>query len=187
MLPSPPLTDPDVRHSRIRFFTNDPGLRQGMAVEDFAEAGPQEVSPSPSRQPFFPDALDLVEIPSDASAVAGDGVIGKVPSHHPGQVSMLSGDRDAAVLSAPLRHGRERPGVSIFRRHLPHHVLAVPRRSPHVGEAEEVERCPVRCRMAAAVRPFEPEVHEPRLVRMKAQPDRSRRLPRTTSTRLAER
>ena len=46
MSPSPPLTDPDVRNSRIRFFTkrfardgvfvNDLGPRQGMAVEECA-------------------------------------------------------------------------------------------------------------------------------------------------------
>ena len=157
--------------ARDDVFVNDPGLRQGMAVEILTETGPQEVAPSSPRQPFLPDALDLVEIPSDASAVSGDGVAGVMPPHHPGQVSILSDDRDASVFSAPLRHGRECPGVSILRRHLPHHVLAVPRRSPHVGEAEEVERGPVRRRMAFAVRPLEPEVHEPRLVRKKAQPE----------------
>jgi hypothetical protein len=82
---------------------------------------------------------------------------------------MLSGDREAPVVPAPFRHGRQCPRVSVLRCHLPHHILAVPRRSPHMSEAEEVECGPVGGRMAIAIRPLEPEVHKARLVRMEGE------------------
>src|SRR5262245_3301723 len=92
-----------------------------------------------------------------------------MPSHHLGQMRMLSGDREAPVIPAPFRHGRQCPRVSVLRCHLPHHILTVLRRSPYMGEAEEVECGPVRGWMAVAIRPLEPEVHKTRLVRMESE------------------
>ena len=74
MLPSSPLTDPDVQISRFRFFTGElrsrgvamdnPGCRQRVALEEFSEAVPVEPVPAiPPRQPFLPDPRDLLGVP----------------------------------------------------------------------------------------------------------------------------
>ena len=95
MSPSPPLTDPDVRISRIRFFAckfrsragvlmNDPGWRQGVAFEDGGEARPGQVAlKTAPDEPFAPYPHELVVIPADPPAVAGAAVVGAVPPDHP--------------------------------------------------------------------------------------------------------
>ena len=72
-----------------------------------------------------------------------------MPPDHPRQVGVLFAERPVQVAPAPFRHGGERARVTVFRRYLPDDVLALPRLSPHVGEAEEVEGRPDRRRDAA--------------------------------------
>src|SRR5271157_3108782 len=138
MSPSPPLTDPDVQVSRIRFFTgefrsrwrkamDDPRRGKRMALEDRVEAGPVEraFSTMPSRQPFFPQHHDLASEPPYASRVARYAVVGIVASHHLGQMGMLIAQGSMPIASAPLAYRRQRPWVPAFGRHLPHPVHRV--------------------------------------------------------------
>src|ERR1700694_760722 len=69
---------------------------------------------------------------------------------------------------APILDCGQRAGKPALARHLPHHVLAFPRLSPRVGEAEEVERLclAVWGRPAMTLRA---EVDEARLVRMQVE------------------
>src|SRR6202140_2439920 len=75
---------------------------------------------------------------------------------------------------APILDRGQRAGKPALGRHLPHHVLPLPRLSPRVGEAEEVERLclAVWGRPAMTLRA---EVDEARLVRMQleAEPTKS--------------
>ena len=116
MLPSSPLTDPDVRISRFRFFTgelrsqqrtgvtvDDAGCWQGMAPEQRGKAAPGHGAlPVPTRQPFVPDPRDLFSVPAKPSKVARDAVVGIVAPHFRYQLGMLFGDRQMPVLPAPV-------------------------------------------------------------------------------------
>src|SRR5215813_3271695 len=73
----------------------------------------------------------------------GAPVVGIVAPHLRNQLSMLLGDRPMPVRPAPVLHRRQRAGVTLLGRYLPHHVLTLPRPSPNVAEAEEGERCPI--------------------------------------------
>ncbi len=89
MLPAPPLTDPDERISRIRFFTrkfrlrngepvNDLGCGQGVPGEHGPEARPRQIAMAAApHKPFLPDPLQLVAKPAEPLAVARDAVIGE--------------------------------------------------------------------------------------------------------------
>ena len=71
-----------------------------------------------------------------------------------------------SVVPAPVGNRRQRAGVTLLCRYLPHDVLAPPRLSPHVGEAEEGERCPIRFRIVLPIGSFAAEIDEARLVGM---------------------
>jgi len=64
---------------------------------------------------------------------------------------MLVMERPVAVCPAPVIDRSHRAGKTVFRRYLPNHVLAVPRPSPDMGQAQEVEAGPIRLRMARAL------------------------------------
>ena len=95
MFPSPPLTDPDVQISRIRFFARMVRSRSGVLVDDQSrgqrvarkhgsEALPWQIAMAAApREPFPPGPYDLVVIPPDPPAVAGDAVVGAVSPDHP--------------------------------------------------------------------------------------------------------
>src|SRR6185312_10756147 len=91
------------------------------------------------------------------------------------------------VVPTPVRDRSQCPGEATFCRHLPHHIATLPRLSPHVGEAEEIERGAVCGRMRGPLRPVEAEVDEARLVGMEGGSIRARRLPSTARTRWASR
>src|SRR3954447_25912252 len=74
------------------------------------------------------------------------------------------------VMPAPVRDRPQRAGEATFGRHLPHHVDALLRLSPDVGEAEEIKRGAVCGRVGSPLRPFEAEVDEARLVGMEGEP-----------------
>ena len=81
------------------------------------------------------------------------------------QPGTLFGRGPMPVGPAPVLDRGQRAGKTALGRGLPHHVLAIPRLSPRVGEAEEVERLclAVWWRPAMMLRT---EVDEARLVRM---------------------
>src|SRR5215472_2078760 len=79
---------------------------------------------------------------------------------------MLFGDRQMSVCPTPVGNRRQRAGVTLLCRYLPHHVLTLPRLSPNVAEAEKGERCPIRVRVVLAIWPVAAEIDEARLVGM---------------------
>src|SRR5215218_6648477 len=107
-----------------------------------------------------------MEIPPEPTSVAGDAVVAVMATQHRRQMLVLLSDRLMPVTLTPLADRRQGAGKPALCRHLPHHVLAVPGFSPHVGKAQEVERSPARRRVAQAIRTPKAEVDEPRLVRM---------------------
>ena len=64
---------------------------------------------------------------------------------------MLVADGPVPVFPTPVAHRGHCTGKTAFGRDLPDHVLAVPRPSPDMGQAEEVEAGPIRLRMACAL------------------------------------
>src|SRR5205807_10266762 len=74
------------------------------------------------------------------------------------------------VVPTPVRHRRQRSGVTVLRRYLSHHVLACPRLTPNVGEAEEGERGTIRFRMVSPIWSVAAEINEARLVGMEREP-----------------
>src|SRR5271165_4870210 len=64
---------------------------------------------------------------------------------------MLVANGPVPVFPTPVTHRGHRTGKSALGRDLPDHVLAVPRPSPDMGQAEEVEAGPIRLRMACAL------------------------------------
>src|ERR1700719_3398900 len=124
MLPPSPLTVPDVRISRIRFFAEE--LRSGgvpvtdlrggewMGCEEDTEVAPEEPLGACSPfQPFPPDPCDLLGIPLQLPHVPRDCVVGIVTSQLRGQHGVLIEDRPVAVGPAPVvdRDQRARAGL----------------------------------------------------------------------------
>ena len=187
MLPSPPLTDPDERISRIRFFArklrsragvlvDDQGWRQWISTEHGPEAYPRQMAvASASGEPFLPDPQELVVVPANPPAVSRDAIVGAVPPDHPRQVSMLFPERTVQVLSTPFRYCSQSSGITVFGRYLPNHVLTTPRQPPDMGEAKEVEGGP-HCGGMPPARAFEPEVYEAGLDRMEPKPEAAKAL-----------
>ncbi|MCP1737483.1 hypothetical protein M2209_008894 [Bradyrhizobium elkanii] len=149
---------------------DDLGCRQRVSREHGPEARPRQIAVAATpREPFLPYPRDLVVIPSDPSAVAGDAVVGAVPPDHPRQVRVLRPERAMQVKPTPFRHGSQRAGVTVFRRYLSDDILTLPRLTPHMGEAKEVE-CGPRRRGVTPTRALEPEVYEAGLGRMELKP-----------------
>ena len=131
---------------------DDPGCRQGVTLSERGELVPKEPTPAiPPRQPFLPNPHDLIGVPAYSSKVARYAVVGIVAPHHRGQMGALVRDRLMPVAPTPVRHRRQRAGVAVLCRYLPHHILACPRLAPDVGEAEEGERGTVRLRMVSPI------------------------------------
>ena len=82
---------------------------------------------------------------------------------------------ERAVSSTPLGHGGQRTGITVFCRYLSDDILTLPRLSPHMGEAKEVE-CGPRRRGMTPTRAFEPEVYEAGLDRMEPKPEAAKAL-----------
>jgi hypothetical protein len=196
VLPSPPLTDPDERISRIRFFArnlrsrtgvmvDDQGWRQWVPSEHGPEAYPRQMAmASASSEPFLPDPQELVVVPANPPAVSRDAIVGAVPPDHPRQVSMLFAERAMQVLPAPFRYRSQRASITVFGRYLPNHVLTVPRQPPDVGEAKKVEGGPHRGGMPPAGA-FEPEVYEAGLGRVEPKPKAAKALAQYVQQSLA--
>src|SRR4051812_17803283 len=122
-----------------------------MPSQVFVEAAPSDHALTiPPRQPPAPDPPYLIGEPTQASTVAANAIVGEVAPHHRGQVAMLVAERPVPVFPAPVvdrGHGACKPALG---RHLPDHILAVPRPSPDMGQAKEVEGSPIRLRMTLA-------------------------------------
>jgi len=89
-----------------------------------------------------------------------------VAPHLRNQLGMLLGDRQMSVCPTPIADRRQRAGVTLLCRYLPHHVLTLPRLSPNVAEAEEGERCPIRVRVVLAIWSVAAEIDKACLVGM---------------------
>src|ERR1700683_196072 len=101
MSPAPPLTDPDERITRIRFFTrkfrsrgavdvNEQWRRQRVSREHGVEARPRQFAvATATSEPFSPDTHDLVVIPTQPFAVSRDAIVGAVSSDHSRQTGVL--------------------------------------------------------------------------------------------------
>ena len=90
--------------------------------------------------------------------------------HLRNQLGMLLGDRQMSVCPTPIADRRQRAGVTLLCRYLPHHVLTLPRLSPNVAEAEEGERCPIRVRVVLAIWSVAAEIDKACLVGMELHP-----------------
>src|SRR5271167_4091416 len=146
---------------------DDPGCRQRVTLAECREPGPVEPAPAiPPRQPLLPDPRDLIGVPAYSSKVASYAVVGIVAPHHRSQMDALVGDGLMPVDPTPLRNRRQRSGVTILCRYLPHHILSRPRLAPDVGKAEEGERGTIRLRMVSPTWPVVAEINEARLVGM---------------------
>jgi hypothetical protein len=105
-------------------------------------------------------------VPASSSKIAPDAIIGIVAPHFRYQLGMLFGDRQMPVLPAPVTNRRQRAGVTLLCRYLPHHVLTLPRLSPNMAEAEGGERWPIRVRVVLAIWSVAAEIDQARLVGM---------------------
>jgi hypothetical protein len=120
---------------------DNPWCRERVPFQELSKPIPWE-SAAPSRQPLPPDPCSLVGVPDQSSKVASYAVVGIVAPHHCGQMNVLLGYRSMPVLPAPVRNRRQRAGVTLLCRYLPHDVLAFPRLSPYVAIAFG---CALRC------------------------------------------
>src|SRR5499427_4382433 len=144
---------------------DDPGCWERVPLEEVIKPIPWESAPPP-RQPLLPDACDLMGAPAKSSKVARYAVVGIVAPHLRNQLGMLLGDRQMSVCPTPVGDRRQRAGVTLLGRYLPHHVLTLSRLSPNVAEAEEGERCPIRVRVVLAIWSVAAEIDEACLVGM---------------------
>jgi hypothetical protein len=92
-----------------------------------------------------------------------------VAPHHRGQMGVLVRDGLMPVVPAPSRNRRQRSGVTVLCRYLPHQIPACPRLGPDVGEAEEGERGTIRLRMVSPIWSVVAEINEARLVGMECE------------------
>ena|SRR5450631_1848639 len=102
-------------------------------------------------------------------------------------MGVLVGDGQMPVAPTPIRNRRQRSGVTVLSRYLSHHILACPRLTPNMGEAEEGEGGTVRLWMVSPIWSVVAKINEARLVGWSVSPYRARRLPNTPRTRLASR
>ena len=86
--------------------------------------------------------------------------------HHRGQMGVLVRDGLMPIDPTPGRNRRQRSGVTVLCRYLPHHILTRSRLAPDVGEAEEGERGTIRLRMVSPIWSVVAEIDEARLVGM---------------------
>jgi len=164
---------------------DDPGCRQRVTLSERGELVPKEPTPAiPPRQPFLPNPHDLIGVPAYSSKVARYAVVGIVAPHHRAQMGALVRDRLMPVAPAPVRNRRQRAGVTVLCRYLPHHFLACPRLAPDVGEAEEGERGTIRLQMVSPICRLLRKSTKRVLSGWSVSPYRARRLPKTPRTPL---
>jgi hypothetical protein len=97
-----------------------------MPFQNCLKATPQEpTSAIPSRQPLPPDPHDLVGVPAQSSYVARYAVVGIVAPHRLGQMVVLVTHGSMPVGPTPIGNCRQRTGIPLLIRYLPHHFLAL--------------------------------------------------------------
>ncbi|MCP1838486.1 hypothetical protein ACVIHI_000149 [Bradyrhizobium sp. USDA 4524] len=82
---------------------------------------------------------------------------------------VLFPERAMQVEPTPFRYGSQRAGITVFCRYLSDDILTLPRLTPYMGEAKEVE-CGPRRRGMTPTGAFKPEVYEAGLDRMELKP-----------------
>ena len=116
-MPRAPLTDPDVRDSRIRFVrsrfrcidrVDDARRGKWQVVQDLHEAVPGETNFAASPvKPETPASFHFVNEVRDTSAISSDAVIGVMPIHLGTEVLVLLTDWTVAVRPTPGRDPRD--------------------------------------------------------------------------------
>jgi len=119
----------------------------------------------------MPGPHDLVAKVLQLPNIPRDAIVGKVTIEYRSQPGALFAGRQVPMGPAPVLDRGQRAGKPAFSRGLPHHVLALPRLCPRVGEAKEVERVGLAVWRHPA-KTLRAEVDEVRLVRVqrKAEP-----------------
>jgi hypothetical protein len=92
-----------------------------------------------SLRPLMPYPRDLVAKNLYPPNIPRDAVVSIMTIEHCRQPDALLAERPVPVGPAPVLDRDQRAGKAAFGRRLPRHVLTLPRFSPRVGEAEEVE------------------------------------------------
>ena len=150
---------------------HDPWERQGEPFEHSFVPRPLNMAlRRPPRQPLLPEPPHLMVQQDQALEVARDAKVAVMALQHPAQSLVLLAERPMPHPLASLIDRLERARKSIFRRQLPHHNIALPRLSPYMGKAEEVEGRRQR-RFWLTCRSSGPEVDQPGLVRVQLQPE----------------
>ena len=127
---------------------DDPSIRQWIPFQEVGKAAPEEPpAPIPSRQPFLPDARDLVSVPAQSPIVARYAVVGIVAPHHRTQMVVLVADGPVPVGPTPVGDRCQCTGVTVLCRYLPYRVSACPSLAPYVAKAKKGERGLVRFRI----------------------------------------
>src|SRR3979411_2911958 len=136
-----------------------------MPYQECVEARPCEPhGPRSPFQPLSPQLGDLLPIPVHLPDVPRAAVVAHVTAQLQSQAGVLREQRPVAVVPTPVVDSCQRAGKAVLRRRLPHHVLALLRLHPRVGEAEKVERWFLAAWLRATATLW-PEVDEARLVR----------------------
>src|SRR3981189_3780533 len=141
-----------------------------MPYQECVEARPCEpLGPRSPFQPLSPQLGDLLPIPVHLPDVPRAAVVRHVTDKLRRQAGVLPEQRPVAVVPAPIVDSCQRAGKAVLRRRLPHHVLALLRLHPRVGEAEKVERWFLAAWLRATATLW-PEVEEAGLVGMEREP-----------------
>src|SRR5215831_20685423 len=149
---------------------DDPWAGQWIAFEERVEAVPREdMRTRSSGQPPAPRPCGLPEAPVKLRDVPGDAVVGIMAYELRRQPCVLERQRPVAVFPTPVVDRIQHAGEPALGGSLPHHVLALLRFRPGVGEAEKVERRRLAIRRRATLA-LGSEVDEARLVGMKRKP-----------------
>src|SRR5258708_36030712 len=93
-----------------------------------------------SGQPLAPRLCGLPEVPAELRDIPGDAVVGVMVYELRGQPFPLVRQRLMAVVPTPVVDRDQRAGEPALGGSLAHHVLALLRFHPSVGEAAKVGR-----------------------------------------------
>src|SRR5262249_51049328 len=115
--------------------------RQRVTPLHLAETLPRDAGLArAATEPLVPGTRHVVPEATEAREIAGDAVIREVPPQLPRQGVPLLRDRSVSVLTAPLRHRRQRPAEPAPGRLALHRPVPLEGPAPVVGEPQEIER-----------------------------------------------
>jgi hypothetical protein len=146
-----PLTDPDVRISRIRLLgsrvrsENWHGVagrpREREALQQLGEPSPVDLALGPAGQPLVPDAFHLVEEAHERRRVPGDAVVPVVPSELLLQGVLLDAKWLVAVAATPSGDTPEGAGEPVRSGSSLDGPFSPLGAAPVMREPEEIKTC----------------------------------------------